>query len=65
MEFTLCDKSGHLKADGDRGQYWILSNVWVYLERVTPLPNGPTVERLGTFTSVEDAIEKANHLDTL
>ena len=64
MEFIKCKLSGHLKADGLKGQYWILSHVWIYLERVTPSANGPIVERLGTFTSTEKAKLQAEELDS-
>ena len=65
MNFTECDISGHLKAEGSKGQYWIIDNSWTYLERVTPTQSGALVERLGTFDSATDAMAEADRLEAV
>ena len=63
MNFTTCNISGHLKASGSKGEYWIVAFGWIYLQRVTPNHSGPEIEALGTFNSIEDAIKEAELLD--
>ena len=65
LEFEEHDESGHLHAEGIKGQYWILDVdlAWTYLQRVNIDAAGANVEKLGTFNSIEDAIEEANTLD--
>ena len=69
IEWEECELSGNLKADGKKGQYWIIDQAWTYVDLVNPTPAGPTVKRLRTapyenFTSVEDAKHFVNTFDT-
>ena len=63
MEFTECKESGHLKADGKQGQYWIEEYSWTYLSRVVPTRAGPKNRKLGVFYDVKTAEKTANQLD--
>ena len=63
MEFEREELSGHLRSNGITGDFWILELAWTYLERVTPTPAGPNIEKLGTFHDVEDAKIAASLLD--
>lgn len=63
MDFRECEISGQLVADGNKGQYWINEGAWTHLERVTPTPAGPEIQKLGTFNDVELATDEANKLD--
>ena len=64
LEFEECELSGNLRANGDKGTYWLMSEAWSYLELVTPTPAGPKIEKLGSFNNDEDAIDEANRFDT-
>lgn len=58
MEFTECELSGHQKADGNKGQYWIINETgaWVYVELVEPTPAGPKVKTFSvSFRDSEEA----------
>lgn len=63
LRFAKCEISGHLKADGKKGQYWIMDGAWTYLQRVTPTDMGPALEALGPYHSIDDAILDANLID--
>ena len=69
IDWVECELSGNLKADGKKGQYWIMAEAWTYVELVNPTPAGPKVKRIREalgedFTSVEDAKHFVNTYDT-
>ncbi len=64
IDWEECELSGNLKADGKKGQYWIMAEAWTYVELVNPTPAGPKVEKAGSFNSVEDAKHFVNTFDT-
>lgn len=56
LEWIECDVSGHLRAIGIKGEYWIMQEAWTYLELVSSLTAGPNITKLGgAFDSVEEA----------
>jgi len=63
LEFVKCAISGHLKADGKKGQYWIMDGAWKHMKRVTPTDMGPKVECFGSYYEIDDAIKDANEID--
>ena len=63
MEFTECEVSGQLKAEGCMGQYWIDEQKNVELTRVTSSPAGPRSVMLARCKTVEEAKEIAERLD--
>ena len=63
LDFYECEISGYLRANGEKGEYWIYENAWTYLERVTPTPGGPHIEKLGTFNSADEAKLHAELVD--
>lgn len=63
MEWSECPLSQHLKAEGDKGQYWIMEEAYIYLERVTPSPAGIDIEKLGNFYDIDDAKRAAGIID--
>lgn len=65
LEFIECEQSGHLKADGAKGQYWVFDMAWKYVELVNPTPAGPAIEKLGAFRDLEDAKQFAAEFDRL
>ena len=65
LEFEECEQSGNLKAEGIKGQYWMMTEAWTYVELVNPTPAGPKVEKVGTFNDVEDAKNFVNVFDTM
>lgn len=65
LRFAKCPISGHLKAEGKKGQYWIMDGAWKYLTRVTPTEDGPVIEKRGTFYEIDAAILTANEIDEM
>lgn len=63
MEFEECEVSGHMRASGEKGEYWVMEEAWTYLERINPTPAGPKVEQLGTFNTPAEAMEAAEGFD--
>lgn len=63
MEFETCEISGQLKAEGERGQYFVNEQAFTYVKIVTVDAEGPNIESIGCFTTVEDAIEYINVYD--
>ncbi len=63
LDFEEEELSGHLVADGDKGQYWVMELTWTELELINATPGGPDVVKLGSFHSPEEAIDFANHWD--
>ncbi len=63
MIFEQAEPSTQLKAIGNRADYWIDSMAFTYLTAVTVGEKGMESKRLGTFYSVEDAIEFAEEYD--
>lgn len=56
LDFEECEFSGHLRANGSKGEYWIMDEVEVYVERMTPVPHGIVTERIGgEFDTIDDA----------
>lgn len=63
LEFAKCAISGHLKASGAKGLYWVMDGAWVHMKRVVSTDMGPKVEDLGSYYEIEDAIKDANDID--
>ena len=63
LEWIEEELSGHLKADGKRAQYWLMLDVWYYLESVTFDAAGPNWIKRGAFLSIDDAKERAEVFD--
>lgn len=63
MNFKECKISGQLVAQGDKGQYWIEDLGWAYLKSIEIGINGPIVEDLDTYNSVEEAKQAAEAYD--
>jgi len=63
LDFEENELSGHLVANGKKGQYWITVLAWTYLERVTPTMAGPRIEKFGHFDTIKDAMAEAEKLD--
>lgn len=62
LDWYECDMSGHLRAIGDKGEYWIMEWYQPYynLDLVNPSPSGPHIESIGfKFTSIEEAKKAA------
>ena len=67
LAFELEPKSGQLVAQSKACKYtsyWIEEGAWCYLTHVTFNDNGPWVETVDTFTSLEDAIAKAEAMES-
>ena len=63
LDFEENELSGHLVANGKKGQYWIMDMGWKYLELINPTHSGPKVEKLGQFHNIKDAILFAQTFD--
>lgn len=64
LEFEECEVSGHLRAMGEKGEYWVMDDgAWTYLQRVTPTAAGPLVLKLGTYYDFEEAKVVAEQFD--
>ena len=63
MDWEEDELSGHLRAIGNNGEYWVLDLDTVYLERVNPTPAAPDIEKLGTYETVEEATAEAEEWD--
>ena len=61
LDFYAEELSGHLVANGDKGQYWIMDLDNIYLELINPTPAGPDIKKLGVFPSIGMAVEFAEH----
>ena len=64
IDWVECEQSGNLKADGKKGQYWMITEAWTSVELVNPTPAGPKVEKVGVFNDAEDAVNFVNTFDT-
>jgi len=65
MEWTECEVSGQLKAEGVKGQYWIDDCCWSYLELVTVDAAGPRIEKLDCYAGLDGAKKGAELYDAL
>lgn len=63
LDWVECEISGHLKAEGKKGQYWILDGVWKSLYRVNPTPAGPKEEHICECNDIEAAKSEASIVD--
>tara|TARA_R110000851_G_C12776768_1_gene534831 strand:- start:77 stop:283 length:207 start_codon:yes stop_codon:yes gene_type:complete len=63
LEWIEEELSGHLKAEGERGQYWLMDDKWIYLESVTFDAAGPNWRKHGLFFSIDEAKEMAEVFD--
>jgi len=58
LNFEKCDISGQLKAEGNKGQYWIEEMAFTYVKLLEIISKrGPVITNIGTFNTVEDALE--------
>lgn len=65
LDFEECETSGNMRADGNKGTYWMITEAWTTVELVKPTPAGPKVEKVGVFNDAEDAIKFTNTFDNM
>ena len=66
LDWYECETSGHLRAIGNQGEYWIDdSTAWKYLDFVTADAAGPSIKKIGgNFDSLDEAKAFAEAHDT-
>ena len=66
LEFKQNELSGQLYAKSRKDElktYWIQEKAWVYLSVSRVTKNGPQVDYLGHFVTLEDAKNEAQRLE--
>ncbi len=63
LNFEECEISGQMFARGIKGQYWINQQVWSHLMIVRVGKDGPYLEKISTYDTLEDAVAAANVFD--
>lgn len=65
LEWNEDEISDHLKADGNKGTYWILENGWYSIDLINPTPAGPQIEKIGECLREDDAKLIASRWDLM
>ena len=63
MEFFECEQSGHLRAIGKKGDYWITEGAWIHLHLTTFDYAGPNSKLLGAYCKLKHAVNAAISID--